>query len=174
VLVGPNTTQFFPVNRSTARNLNCNNCITIARAMQIVLDVENPRDVPPSARRLLHDMEKEMRDTERDAKQRTIGAGTANERIKALVIQFTDLAARLDEKEEQTQDVTSPDMAPAAAPGAAPATGPSMSTPPTGTLPVPPGGAPPLPNEGPAPTAPEATMTPTATAPATATATQTP
>jgi hypothetical protein len=130
VLVSPTTTNVAPVNRAIAHNDYCTRCVTVARALQYVYTVDDPHDVPANVRRLLSEMEREIRDVGRD---RDIGAGDANARINGVIAQFTDLATSLNDQADQTEDVTSPDTpsAPAAAPG-----GPADATP-TPVMPAP-------------------------------------
>ena len=126
VLVSPNTTHVVPQNHAIARNDQCTRCVTVARALQYVYTVDDPNDVPRNVRDLLNDMEKEIRDVGQD---RNIGAGDANDRINAVIDQFKELAASLNDQGDQTEDTTSPDIvpAPSSSPDAVPTTTPEPS-----------------------------------------------
>jgi hypothetical protein len=138
-----------PHNRSEALNVECLRCAAIARALQYVISVDDPRDVPREVRELIREMDRELREIHSD---RRIGLREADERINAVIAQFTALAESLDEQRaEDVQDAGTPGPTPAtptvtpgtmtpAATAAPPTAGPTPSAEPT--LPA---GATPLP-----------------------------
>jgi len=169
VLVRPDATYIVPQNEARAINYQCTRCVTVARALQYVYTVDDPNEVPDNLRRLLRDMEKELKDI---AKDKSIGAAEANARIKAVVDGFQELAASLNDRLEQATETTSPGAAPPApAPAASPATQPAEPSTGTSTAPFATPTATPL---VPAVEEPTPTPTPADGAPPAPTATPTP
>ena len=129
-LVSPNITDARPKNHAVARNVDCTRCATVARALQYVVTVDDPEQVPDNIQRLLHDMEREI---DAVGRERNIDANTANQRIQAVIEQFTELGSSLTDQQEETEDVNSPGTTPEASPDAATAT-PTVT--PTETVPA--------------------------------------
>lgn len=117
VLVSPNASTIVPQNRARAINYECTRCVTLARALQYVFTVDDFSDRPDKSRRLIRDMERELRDIGRDKR---ITAEEANARVNAVIAQFQDLADGLRDQAEETVDPTTPGAAPpmVPAPGA--------------------------------------------------------
>jgi len=123
-LVAPNASVIAPQNRARAINYECTRCVTVARALQYVYAVDDPDQIPDNVNRLTHDMEKELRDIERD---RNVTPADASARISAVIAQFQDLNASLQDEIVQTEDVTSPGATPVAAPSSEPLPAPMPS-----------------------------------------------
>jgi putative peptide zinc metalloprotease protein len=151
VLVSPNTTDARPENHAIARNVDCTRCATVARALQYVVTVDDPEQVPDNIQRLLGSMEREI---EAVGRERNIDANTANARINAVIAQFQELGSGLTDQQDQTDEPDSPGTTPAAAPAASPAASPAADAA-TATLTATP--------EETAPVGADATATPTAT-----------
>lgn len=123
-----------PQNTAVAANVGCLRCITVARAIQYTISVDDPTQVPADAQQLVRDMDAELRAIAND---RTISARDANARITALIGRFTTLAQDLRDAadEETAQDTPTPSPIPSAtapattSPSAAPSatSGPSAS-----------------------------------------------
>ena len=122
VLASPNATYIAPQNEARAINYECTRCVTVARAIQYVYTVEDPSLVPDNLRRLMHDMEKELKDIARD---KSIGAAEANNRIKVVVDSFRELGDSLNDRLDEATVTTSPGASPAGPTEMAPAPAPS-------------------------------------------------
>lgn len=111
-----------PQNTAVAANVGCVRCITVARAVQYTISVDDPTQVPNDVQALVRDMDAELR---RIASDRNIGARDANTRINAVIARFNALAQFLrDEADEETaQDTPTPSPIPSAS--ASPAASPS-------------------------------------------------
>jgi len=108
-----------PQNTAVAANVGCVRCITVARAIQYTISVDDPTQVPADAQQLVRDMDAELRAIAND---RTITVRDANARITALIGRFNTLAQDLRDAadEETAQDTPTPSPIPS--PTAAPAT----------------------------------------------------
>jgi hypothetical protein len=108
-----------PQNTAVAANVGCVRCITVARAIQYTISVDDPTQVPADAQQLVRDMDAELRAIAND---RTISVRDANARITALIGRFNALAQDLRDAadEETAQDTPTPSPIPS--PTAAPAT----------------------------------------------------
>jgi hypothetical protein len=118
-----------PQNTAVAANVGCVRCITVARAIQYTISVDDPTQVPADAQQLVREMDAELRAIAND---RTISVRDANARITALIGRFNALAQDLRDAadEETAQDTPTPSPIPS--PTAAPATT-SPSVPPSST-----------------------------------------
>jgi hypothetical protein len=83
--------------------------------------VDDPSIVPDNVSRLMNDMEREIRAIGRE---RGITANEANARVDAVIAQFQDLAAGLQDQIDQTSEPTT-DGAPAPSVPAVPAPSPA-------------------------------------------------
>jgi hypothetical protein len=104
-LISPNASVIAPQNRAQAINYECTRCATVARAMQYAYVVDDPSAVPDNVRRLLRDMEAEIREIGR---QPDITANEANARISAVIAQFQELNANLRDELAESDEITSP------------------------------------------------------------------
>jgi putative peptide zinc metalloprotease protein len=143
-LISRTATSITPQNAATAVNAGCSRCYTVARALQYVLQVDDPTEVPPDVTRLIQAMDRELTAIQTD---RTVDLNQAEARINAVIAQFAGLAQNLiDRRDEQVS-----------------AASPAATTPPAATTTLPPTTA--LP---PATTAsPTATLAPGSTQPPT-------
>jgi hypothetical protein len=88
-----------PQNAAVAINDGCTGCYTVARALQVSLPLDDPREVPHSADRLIREMDRELRDIHRDADRITVEI--AEQRIAAVIAEFIDLANEIwDSRDE--------------------------------------------------------------------------
>ena len=129
-----------PQNTAVAANAGCVRCITVARAVQYTISVDDPTQVPTDVQALVRDMDAELRAIAND---RGISARDANTRINAVIARFHTLAQYLrDEADEETaQDTPTPSPIPSSSPAASPS--PAATAAPTTAAPTPsPSGAP--------------------------------
>ncbi|HEX2173358.1 MAG TPA: hypothetical protein VHL09_13045 [Dehalococcoidia bacterium] len=123
-----------PQNIGRAINQDCTRCITIARAVQYVIPVDNPREVPGNVRRLVRTMDRELNAIRRD---RNISPAEANRRISAVVAEFRELGEYLRDQTDEATELTSPSVTPGASPlPSATATSATEETPATGETPA--------------------------------------
>jgi hypothetical protein len=112
-LVSPHASIIAPQNRAHALNYECTDCVTVARALQYVLVLDDPSQVPDNVERLLREMERELRAI---SGERDISPQQANDRIDAVILQFTELAEHLTDQRDATEERTSPGAMPPADP----------------------------------------------------------
>ncbi|HEY7589469.1 MAG TPA: hypothetical protein VH723_00610 [Candidatus Limnocylindrales bacterium] len=103
-----------PFNAAVAINYECTRCVTVAIAYQYNLSVDDPKATPQEVRRLVKDMDKELRSISRDKR---IGVLEAAERLDAVIARFVTLAEELKASEDVAREGTSEDAdAPATPP----------------------------------------------------------
>lgn len=110
-LISPSASVIAPQNRARAVNYECTRCVTVARALQYAYVVEDPQQVPENVRRLLHEMERELREI---GQTRGITPGEANARVSAVIAQFQELNVNLRDELAQSDETTSPGAPPPA------------------------------------------------------------
>jgi putative peptide zinc metalloprotease protein len=104
-LIAPGASTISPENHARAINYQCERCATVARALQYAFVVDDPSIVPDNVNRLMNEMEREIRAIGREP---NITANEANARIDAVVTQFQDLAAGLQDQIDQSSEPTTP------------------------------------------------------------------
>jgi putative peptide zinc metalloprotease protein len=131
-----------PENLAAAVNFQCTRCVTVARALQYVIPVDDPTTTPPEARALIQALNRELVAIQSD---RAVTLAEAEQRIDAVIARFVGFSEHLlqarDEAAEQTspEATASPTAAPAASPTPAPTASPtpaSSSTPGAGATPT--------------------------------------
>jgi hypothetical protein len=105
-LVPRGATTVSPVNKAVAYNYQCTRCRTFAVAYQYVHQVDNPREVPENVRRLVNDMNREIRAI--SSSDRTITVAEAAQRLDAVIAQFNELNQGLQTQKDETTEPTSP------------------------------------------------------------------
>jgi hypothetical protein len=100
-LISRNATTIAPQNAAVALNLHCTGCFTSARAIQYVIQVDDPTEAPERATELVQTMNRELRSVQH---RRHITVTEAQSRIDTVVAQFRDLAGNLREERRDTQD----------------------------------------------------------------------
>ena len=98
-LIRKDATTITPENVALAVNFRCLRCFTSARAMQYVFQVDDPDEVPERVSDMVETMNAELRGIQLT---RGISIAEANARIDAVVAQFNDLAASLNEQRQDT------------------------------------------------------------------------
>jgi hypothetical protein len=146
-----------PQNAAVAVNAGCTRCVTVARALQYVYSVDDPTKVPPEVSALIRKMERTLIEVHTDPR---IRLPEAEERINAVIAEFSGLADSLDDRRDEKADTG----------GAEP---PATVTPAPGTTATPTPTAVSSPDPGPTST-PAATTTTVSDAPATPSATPVP
>ena len=104
-LISRTASSITPENAATATNAGCTGCYTVARALQYVIQVDDPTQVPPEVSRLIQTMNQELTAIQADP---TISLDKAEARINAVLAQFVDLAQDLSDQRNVQVDTTSP------------------------------------------------------------------
>ena len=121
-----------PQNAAVAVNAGCSNCVTVARAVQYSIPVDDLATVPNNVRELARALDKELRGIEGVYDTGTFNVYQANARINTVVSEFKTLAnGLLDQyKVETAADSPSPSA------GASPVIDPNTTdTPPEASCP---------------------------------------
>jgi hypothetical protein len=96
-----------PWNRAVAANVECTRCVTMARAVQFVIAVDDPDDVPKDVDDLIKDLDKALRRIAQDGRHGDLTAAAAHARISEVIERFHYLATELlDEHIEAPADGT--------------------------------------------------------------------
>jgi hypothetical protein len=160
-LISRTATHIAPENYAVAINQRCTRCVTVARAIQYTYQVDDPQNTPKEVSDLLNEMDRTLREIAND---KGISLAEAEGRINAVIAQFRDLAASLnDQRQADTADNGSGTPGPAGTPtttGTPQATG---TVAPTSTATPGTPSASPSPTAGSTPT-PSPAITPAATA----------
>jgi len=90
-----------PQNIAIAANIGCTRCITVARAMQFVVPVDDPNAVPDSVRALVRDMDRELRYFSTVHSLSELDPDVAMQRLNTVLQQYQDLVQYIT----QLQDV---------------------------------------------------------------------
>ena len=90
-----------PRNVARAQNVGCQGCQTFARAMQYVIQVDDPTSMEPEISQLEQAMNDQLRALQTD---RSLTLDQAMTQIDGVLAQFQDLAASLDDQRSQAVD----------------------------------------------------------------------
>ena len=90
--------QVTPQNAAVALNINCTRCITVARAIQYVIPVDDLKQTPKEVDDLFKALDRELRDINQSATT----AQEANQRINGVIAQFKGLAQYLRDASQET------------------------------------------------------------------------
>jgi hypothetical protein len=119
-----------PQNIAVAANVGCTRCITIARAIQWVIPVDDPKEVPRDVDALVRAMDKELRFL---ASVKTLDQITSDEamnRIQNVLNQYAQLQEyMIDMMQKQTADNATPAPSADPSPTGSPSAAPESSTP---------------------------------------------
>ena len=91
-LISRSATRITPRNVARAQNVRCDQCATVALAMQYVIQVDDPAQVPPDAAALVNSMDDQLRQLQTSP---TVTPDEAAARIIAVLNQFQTLATSL-------------------------------------------------------------------------------
>jgi putative peptide zinc metalloprotease protein len=124
-LISRTARSITPENAAVAVNEGCTRCYTVARAIQYVLQVDDPTHVPPEVSRLIQSMDRELNAIRVD---RGMTLSEAEARINAVIAQFTELAHGLNDVRDEQVDATSPMLTATLPPVPTPSSAPVAST----------------------------------------------
>jgi putative peptide zinc metalloprotease protein len=126
-----------PENIAVAANVGCTRCVTIARAIQFAIPVDDPKeDVPDEVKRLIKDMDKELRYFASVDSLSEIDAKKAQSRLELVLSQYAELQRYLLDMSDSKETGESGDASPSpggASPQSAPTSSPTPSFSPTPT-----------------------------------------
>ncbi len=92
-----------PQNAAIAVNIACTRCVTVARALQYTIPVDDIREVPRDVNELIREMDRELNDIRRTA----TSVAEAEPRVNQVIERFRQLAQYLnDARDEDTGNVT--------------------------------------------------------------------
>ena len=145
-----------PQNAAVAINVHCTRCVTVARAIQYVIPVDDPHDLPHRVDELAHAMDRELRSFERIHSLSELDPHQAEARLQQVESQFAELLQFVHDARDEKTDEDSPTPTPSPSPSGSPTSSPNPTT--TATATVAPA-APATPSPSPSPT-PTSTSTP--------------
>jgi hypothetical protein len=105
-LISRDARTITPQNQAVALNYGCTRCRTVAHAIQFVVQVEDPTEMPETVREAAKEMEKELREIGKSANHGQIDVATADARLNALLNRFRALGQSLY---RQRDEATEPD-----------------------------------------------------------------
>jgi hypothetical protein len=118
-----------PQNIALALNAGCTRCVTVARAIQYVIPVDDPRAVPDEVTRLVKDMDKELRYFSQVHSLSELDPDTAVARLTKVMEQYAGLSEYLTQLMDVKRSGDLPSASPSAAPSASPSAAPASPTP---------------------------------------------
>lgn len=108
-LISREASNISPQNAAVAVNIGCLRCQTYAQALQYTFQVDDPTQVPPRIDELMKDMDKEINSLKT---QNGVTFDEAKTRIGAVITDFKDLAANLNERTQQSTKDDDPNVTP--------------------------------------------------------------
>jgi hypothetical protein len=96
-----------PQNAAVALNESCTRCVTVARAIQYVIPVDDPRELPRRADALARRMNQEMHYFERVHDVNELDPAKAEARLQSILNEFSDLLQYVQEASDRKDDNTS-------------------------------------------------------------------
>jgi hypothetical protein len=104
-LISRTATTIAPKNTAIALNVQCSHCTTVARAVQYVVQVDDPTQTPDNVKSLIQQMQQELNNAAHD-KDATVDQ--VESRINAVIGQFNDLGQSLYSQRDEKTDDTDP------------------------------------------------------------------
>jgi putative peptide zinc metalloprotease protein len=103
-LISRTATTIAPQNVAIAVNVQCSHCTTVAKAVQYVIQVDDPTQVPENVRDLVNQMQNQLKAAAQD---KDATAAQTEARVDAVIAQFTQLAQSLStQRDQKTEDNT--------------------------------------------------------------------
>lgn len=105
-LISQSAQQVAPHNQAIALNYECQSCNTVARALQYVIQTDDPNQIPGRVHELVNQMNRQLDGLARD--QSVADAGQAESVLNGVIGQFDDLAQSLSDQRDESTDTTTP------------------------------------------------------------------
>ena len=103
-LISRTATTIAPQNVAVAVNVQCSHCYTAARAVQYVIQVDDPTQVPDDVNNLVNQMQQQLKAAAQD---KDATAAQTEARVDAVIAQFTQFAQNLNnQRGQEDQDDT--------------------------------------------------------------------
>lgn len=103
-LISRTATTIAPQNVAIAVNVQCSHCYTVARAVQYVIQVDDPAQMPDDVRALVNQMQDQLKAAAQD---KDATAAQTEARVDAVIAQFTQFAQNLyTQRGQENQDDT--------------------------------------------------------------------
>lgn len=100
-LISRTASTITPQNAAVAVNVECSNCYTVARAVQFVVQVDDPTQTPDTVKDLIAQMQRELK----DAQDKDATVEQTEARVNAVIAQFKDLGQSLyNQRDEKTDN----------------------------------------------------------------------
>ena len=121
-----------PQNAAVAMNVGCSGCTTVAHAIQYVIPVDDPNQLPDRVSQLVRDLDRAQRGIQAESSSLTVEQAEA--RVNAVITQFQEFGESLRVQRDAATD-TGVDPTPSAEPAAQPTSAVQEVSPsPTATL----------------------------------------
>ncbi|MGI8688451.1 MAG: hypothetical protein ACR2M3_07710 [Thermomicrobiales bacterium] len=104
-LISKTATTIAPKNVAIALNVQCSHCTTVAKAIQYVVQVDDPSQTPDNVKDLIGQMQQQLNAAAHD-KDETVADAEA--KIDAVIAQFNVLGQSLYTQRDQKDDDNSP------------------------------------------------------------------
>lgn len=105
-LISKAATTIAPKNVAIALNVQCSHCTTVAKAVQYVVQVDDPSQTPDNVKDLIGQMQQQLNAAARN-KDETVADAEA--KIDAVIAQFNELGQSLYTQRDQKDDDNTPD-----------------------------------------------------------------
>jgi hypothetical protein len=125
-LMSPSARNVQPFNLAQTKNYRCTGCEGFSWALQYVITVDDPTQVPSDVRELIRQMDATLR----DIKTGNYTVSQAIQKVEAVIAQFKELAGDLDDQRDLSTDPTTPGASPLPD-SASPSASPTVSAAPT-------------------------------------------
>src|SRR5205814_9051219 len=120
-----------PVHFAYALNVECKRCITVARAIQDAISVDDPNAVPDDVSRVIADMNRELRYFSGIKSLSELDPQTAMQRLDTVMSQYDGLTQYLTQLQDAKRSSDAPSPSPSASaapsPSATPVSSPTAS-----------------------------------------------
>lgn len=97
-----------PTNQAIALNNSCTRCVTVARAIQYVIPVEDPREVPGEVRELVRDIDREINYFEKLKSVNSVDVAEVNARFSSVMAKYQQLQQYLSDLTDRKEDGEDP------------------------------------------------------------------
>lgn len=99
-LISRTASTIAPQNAAIAVNVECTNCRTVARAVQYVVQVDDPTQTPESVKALVNELQRELQ----EAQEKDATVEQTEARVNAVITQFKDLGQSLYSQRDERTD----------------------------------------------------------------------